>query len=71
MASWTADDGSIDINAPKRPGIINFYLVHSVKINGEFFQHAFAVVWWFKTDHDRGYMFMNLLDQLFLCLCSE
>ena len=55
MASWTADDGSIDTNAPRRPGIVNFYLVHSVKINGEFFQHAFAVVWWFKTDHDQGH----------------
>ena len=55
MASWTADDGSIDINAPRRPGIVNFYLVHSVKINGEFFQHAFAVVWWIKTDHDQGH----------------
>ena len=55
MASWTADDGSIDTNAPRRPGIVNFYLVHSVKINGEFFQHAFAVVWWIKTDHDQGH----------------
>ena len=46
MASRSADDGSIDTCAPRRPGIVNFYIVHSVKVNGEFRQHAFAVVWW-------------------------
>ncbi|RMX43860.1 hypothetical protein pdam_00025973 [Pocillopora damicornis] len=41
--------------APKRPGIVNFYIVHSVKVNGEFRQHAFAVVWWYKIDCDQGH----------------
>ena len=49
------DDGSIDTSVPKRPGIVNFYFVHNVKLNGEFCQHAFAVVWWYKADHDQGY----------------
>ena len=55
MASWSADDGSIDTSVPKRPGIVNFYFVHNVKLNGEFCQHAFAVVWWYNADHDQGY----------------
>ena len=41
--------------APRRPGIVNFYIVHSVKVNGEFRQHAFAVVWWYKIDCDQGH----------------
>ena len=55
MASWAADDGSIDTSAPRRPGIVNSYIVHSVKLNGEYYQHALAVVWWYKTDPDQGY----------------
>ena len=31
----------------------NSYILHSVKLNGNFHQHAFAVVWWYKTDHDQ------------------
>ena len=41
--------------APRRQGIVNFYIVHSVKVNGEFRQHAFAVVWWYKIDCDQGH----------------
>lgn len=54
MASWAADDGSIDTSAPRRPGIVNSNIVHSVKLNGEYYQHAFAVVWWYKTDPTKG-----------------
>ena len=46
MASWTADDGCINISAPNRPGIFNSYILHSVKINGVFYQYLFAIVWW-------------------------
>ena len=53
MASSSADDGSVDTLVPKRPGIVHF--VHIVKLNGEFCQHAFAVVWWYKADTDQGY----------------
>ena len=45
MAFWSGDDNLIDTSVPTRPGIVNFYIVHTVKINGEFHQHAFAVVW--------------------------
>ena len=55
MASWTAEDGSIDISAPSRPGVVNSYVVHSVKLNGEFYQHVFAVIWWYKTDRDQDH----------------
>ena len=55
MASWTTDDGCIDISAPSRPGIVNSYILHSVKINGEFYQHVFAIVWWYKADCDESY----------------
>ena len=55
MASWTTDDGCIDISAPSRPGIVNSYILHSVKINGEFYQHLFAIVWWYKADYDESY----------------
>ena len=34
----------IDISVPRRPGIVNFYIVHTVKISGESHQYAFAVV---------------------------
>lgn len=55
MASWTTDDGCIDISAPSRPGIVNSYILHRLKINGEFYQHAFAIVWWYKADCDESY----------------
>ena len=56
MALWAADDGSIDTSAPRRPGKVNSYIVHCVKLNGEYYQHAFAVVWWYKTDPDQGHV---------------
>ena len=55
MASWTTDNGSIEATAPRRPGIVNSYLLHSIKLNGQFCQHVFAVVWWYKTDNDKGH----------------
>lgn len=30
MASWSADDGSIDTSVPKRPGIVNFYRLYTM-----------------------------------------
>ena len=47
--SWALSDGVAC------PGIVNFYFVHNVKLNGEFCQHAFAVVWRYKADSDQGY----------------
>ena len=55
IASWTAEDGSIDISASSRPRIVNCYVVHSVKLNVELYQHVFAVVWWHKTDHEQDH----------------
>ena len=34
---------------------LTFYIAHSVKINGRFNQHLFAVVWWYKFDEDQEY----------------
>ena len=36
MASSTGDDGSIDTTTARRPDVALSYLVHSVKINGEY-----------------------------------
>ena len=55
MASWAANDGCIDTSAPIRPGVVNFYIVQSVKLNGQLCQHAFALVWWYKSDGDQDY----------------
>ena len=55
MASWTGDDGSIDFTSPKRPGVVLFYFMHSVKINDQCHQHAFAVVWWYQADQEKDY----------------
>ena len=81
MASWTSSDGSIDTSAARRPGIVTFYIVHSVKINGQFNQHVFAVVWWYKFNEIKNtlvnlsrfgsLMNMNPVDPPCLCLCSE
>lgn len=55
MASWTGDDGSIDFTSAKRPGFVLFYFMHSVKINDQCHQHAFAVVWWYQADQEKDY----------------
>ena len=55
MASWTTDNSCIDISVPSRPGIVNSYILHSAKINGEFYQCVFAIVWWYKADCDESY----------------
>jgi len=75
MASWATGDGCIDISAPSRPGIVNSYILHSVKINREFYQHVFAEVWWYKADCDESYFgkpaIMNLVTLHYLCLYRE
>lgn len=55
MASWTAEDGSINISAPSRPGVVICYVSHSVKLNGEFYEHVLAVVWWYKSDCNQDH----------------
>ena len=55
MASWAASDRLNDISTVRRPGIVTFYIVHSVKINEKFVQHVFAVVWWNKGDKDQDF----------------
>ena len=55
LASWTTSDGSIDTSSARRPGIVTFYIAHSVKINGEHYQHVFAVVWWYQFDANQDY----------------
>lgn len=55
LASWTTSDGSIDTSSARRPGIVTFYIAHSVQINGEHYQHVFAVVWWYQFDENQDY----------------
>ena len=40
---------------PADPGIINSCILHGVKINGEYCEHVFAIVWWYKADRDESY----------------
>ena len=80
IASWTAEDGSIDISAPSRPGIVNCYVVHSVKLNGELYQHVFAVSGGTKLIMNKiilaillrfgNAMIMYTVDPHSLCQCS-
>ena len=42
MASWSADDDS-DTSAPKICGIVIFYSVHSIELDGESYQRAFLL----------------------------
>ena len=53
MASWVGEDGRIDSSAEKRPGKVNFYVLHSVKIKDECRQHVLACIWWYKADCDK------------------
>ena len=46
MASWVGEDGRIDSSAEKRPGQVNFYVLHSVKIKDEWRHHVLASMWW-------------------------
>ena len=39
-----SSDGSIDTSLARRPGIVAFYIAHGIQINGEQYQHVFAVV---------------------------
>lgn len=55
MVFWIIDDGCIDIFVLSRFGIVNFYIIYSVKINGEFYLYVFVIVWWYKVDCDEGY----------------
>ena len=61
ITSWSTSDGTVDTSGATRPGIVSFYLVHSVKISGEFNQHVFAVVWWHKFDEDQDLLSRKIL----------
>ena len=52
-----SSDGSIDTSSARRSGIVAFYIAHSiiVQINGEQYQHVFAVVQWYQFDENQDY----------------
>ena len=55
VASWCGDNGSINPGL-MRPGIIRYFIVHSVEIHKKQCVHVFAVVNWLKsTEQDFGF----------------
>ena len=47
MASWCGDNG-IATNSELRPGRVQYFFSHSVKIDGVYVSHCFALAEWFK-----------------------
>ena len=48
LASWNDDDGNISSTSALSPGIINYFFVHQVTMDGIDREHYFAHVRWFK-----------------------
>ena len=47
LASWCGDDG-VAKNSELRPGRVQYFFSHSVKLDGVYVRHCFALVEWFK-----------------------
>ena len=55
IASWCGDNGVINLGI-MRPGIVRYFMVHSMEIKGKQNIHAFAVVNWLKSsEQDLGF----------------
>ena len=55
MASWCGDNGTLNPGM-MRPGIVRYYIVHSVEMEGKQMTHMFAVVNWMKSsEQDLGF----------------
>ena len=55
MASWADDDGSIKPSISKRPGQVNFYILHSLTVDGVTRQFVLACVYWHKRDDETDF----------------
>ena len=53
IASWTDDQGLICPCAEPRPGRVDCFLQHTVKIGEQNQQHVFALVDWHDVDEDK------------------
>ena len=53
IASWTDDQGLISPGAEPRPGRVDCFLQHTVKIGEQNQQHVFALVDWHDVDEDK------------------
>lgn len=55
MASWADSNGNIRVETINgRPGIVKFFLYHTVTINGTPVPHVLAVVTWYKEKNTNG-----------------
>ena len=55
MASWCGSDGIINPGKP-RPGVVKYYILHSVKVGHQQLEHMFAITDWLKpAEGDLGY----------------
>ena len=54
VASWTNDEGLVSPCAELRPGRVDCYIHHTIKIGEQCQQHVFALVDWYGADEDKG-----------------
>lgn len=53
VASWTDDRGQISPCAELRPGRVDCFIQHTIKIGEQCQQHVFALVDWYCKDEDK------------------
>ncbi|XP_022102683.1 uncharacterized protein LOC110985747 [Acanthaster planci] len=51
MAHWVDDDANIDCLAELRPGIVKYYIKHTIFLNSVPVPHVLAAVRWYVRDH--------------------
>ena len=62
LAKWCGRNGAVDDSASLRPASIDYFIKHTVQVDGCMVPHIFAVVNWFEFLLNYGVMtFMNLL----------
>ncbi|XP_023933297.1 uncharacterized protein LOC106175327 [Lingula anatina] len=55
VASWAGDDGEITDYGDLRPGLISYFIKHTLFINGSNIPHIFAVVKWYKRSDRQDF----------------
>ena len=53
MALWAGNNGEVETAGALRPGLVKFYFLHSILLEGKYEQHIFACVQWLATNEDR------------------
>ena len=53
IASWTDNHGIINPNAVLRPGKVDCFIQHTLKVGSQSQQHVFALVDWYTEDESK------------------